>query len=185
MKLGDFSSAIRFLIMSKCVDEAFQLAKQHGRMDLFAEIIDSGDDATIDDYKSIALYFETERNNLQAGRFFYKAGDHSKSLRHLLKAASSGETSNDSDALNLAIEVVGASNQSHLSRQLIDYLLGETDGVPKDAKYLFRLYMARSQFKEAAKTAIIIAREEQAQGNYRNAHDVLFNMYQVIYVISI
>ena len=26
----------------------------------------------------------------------------------------------------------------HLSRQLIDYLLGETDGVPKDAKYLFR-----------------------------------------------
>ena len=39
--------------------------------------------------------------------------------------------------------------------------------------------MARGQFKEAAKTAIIIAREEQAQGNYRNAHDVLFNMFQV------
>ena len=39
--------------------------------------------------------------------------------------------------------------------------------------------MARSQFKEAAKTAIIIAREEQVQGNYRNAHDVLFNMFQV------
>ena len=39
--------------------------------------------------------------------------------------------------------------------------------------------MARGQFKEAAKTAIIIAREEQALGNYRNAHDVLFNMFQV------
>lgn len=85
----------------------------------------------------------------------------------------------DSEALNLAIEVVGASGQGHLSRQLIDYLMGETDGIPKDAKYLFRLYMARNQYKEAAKTAIIIAREEQAQGNYRNAHDVLFNMYQV------
>ena len=58
--------------------------------------------------------------------------------------------------------------------------MGETDGVPKDAKYLFRLYMAKGQYKEAAKTAIIIAREEQAQGNYRNAHDVLFNMHQVI-----
>ena len=92
---------------------------------------------------------------------------------------SSVGTSADSEALNLAIEVVGASGQGHLSRQLIDYLMGETDGVPKDAKYLFRLYMARNQYKEAAKTAIIIAREEQAQGNYRNAHDVLFNMYQV------
>ena len=39
--------------------------------------------------------------------------------------------------------------------------------------------MARKQYKEAAKTAVIIAREEQSAGNYRNAHDVLFNMYQV------
>ena len=92
----------------------------------------------------------------------------------------------DSEALNLAIEVVGASGEGHLSRQLIDYLMGETDGIPKDAKYLFRLYMARNQYKEASKTAIIIAREEQAQGNYRNAHDVLFNMYQasIIFLFS-
>ena len=33
--LGDFGSAIRFLVMSRCVDEAFQLAKQHGKMNLF------------------------------------------------------------------------------------------------------------------------------------------------------
>ena len=73
LKLGDFSSAIRFLIMSRCVDEAFQLAKQHGKMNLFAEIIDGSGDAddrlaTQEDYKSIALYFESERNSLQAGR---------------------------------------------------------------------------------------------------------------------
>ena len=141
MKLGDFGSAIRFLIMSKCVDEAFQLAKQHGRMALFADVMDGGTDATVQDFKSIAVYFEGERNNLQAGRFYYKAGDPSKALRHLLKAASSGE-SEGADALNLAIEVVGSaetgSDQQHLSRQLIDFLMGETDGVPKDAKYLFR-----------------------------------------------
>ena len=75
--------------------------------------------------------------------------------------------------------MVGTSGQSSLARQLIEFLMGEVDGVPKDAKYLFRLYMARKQYKEAAKTAVIIAREEQAAGNYRNAHDVLFNMYQV------
>ena len=79
----------------------------------------------------------------------------------------------------MAIKVVGASGQSSLARQLIEFLMGEVDGVLKDAKYLFRLYMARKQYKEAAKTAVIIAREEQAAGNYRNSHDVLFNMYQV------
>ena len=66
LKLGDFNSAIQFLILSHCVDEAFQLAQQHGKMDLFAQII--GDEATIQDYHSIAIYFEGERNSLQAGR---------------------------------------------------------------------------------------------------------------------
>ena len=54
----------------------------------------------------------------------------------------------------------------------------------KDAKYVFRIYMALQQYREAAKTAIIIAREDQSAGNYRNAHDVLFGMYQGLYNIS-
>ena len=115
----------------------------------------------------------------------------------MLKVASTAQ--DEAEAINLAIQVVGASGQGHLSRQLIEFLMGENDGVPKDAKYLFRLYMARKQYKEAAKTAVIIAREEQvmmmmmilmmimlmiieqAAGNYRNAHDVLFNMYQELH----
>lgn len=48
----------------------------------------------------------------------------------------------------------------------------------QDAKYLFRLHMALQQYREAARTAILIAREDQAAGNYRNAHDVLFYMFQ-------
>ena len=174
IKLGDFSSAIQFLVISHCVDEAFQLAQQHAKMDLFADIV--GDDATPEDNHSIAVYFEGEKNYLQAGRFYHRAGEHSKALRHLLKVATTSQ--DEVEAINLAIEVVGSSGQGHLSRQLIEFLMGENDGVPKDAKYLFRLYMARKQYKEAAKTAVIIAREEQAAGNYRNAHDVLFNMYQ-------
>jgi WD repeat-containing protein 19 len=61
---------------------------------------------------------------------------------------------------------------------IIDFLIGETDGVPKDFKYLFRLYMSLKHYREAAKTAVIIAREEQNAGNYRNAHDLLFGMCQ-------
>ena len=36
--------------------------------------------------------------------------------------------------------------------------------LSQDAKYLFRLYMALQQYREAARTAIIIAREEQSAG---------------------
>ena len=39
------------------------------------------------------------------------------------------------------------------------------------------MYMALKQYPEAARTAILIAREDQIAGNYRNAHDVLFIMY--------
>ena len=43
IKLGDFSSAIQFLVISHCVDEAFQLAQQHAKMDLFADIVGDGE----------------------------------------------------------------------------------------------------------------------------------------------
>ena len=36
--------------------------------------------------------------------------------------------------------------------------------------------MALEQYKEAARTALLIAWEEQTNGNYRIAHDVLFQM---------
>ena len=67
----------------------------------------------------------------------------------------------------LAIDVVGDANSEGLAKQLIDFLLGEQDGVPKDPKYLFRLYMARKMYRESAKTAVIIAKEEQKVGSYR------------------
>ena len=38
-RLNDFGSAIQFLVMSRCNDEAFQLAQTHGQMEVYAEII--------------------------------------------------------------------------------------------------------------------------------------------------
>lgn len=40
--------------------------------------------------------------------------------------------------------------------RLIEFLLGESDGNPRDPRHLFRLYMAKKQFSEAAKTAVIM-----------------------------
>ncbi|KAK8722853.1 hypothetical protein OTU49_012085 [Cherax quadricarinatus] len=173
-KLNDYNSAIQFLVLSKCTDEAFQLARTHGKMELYADIL--GSDATPEDYKSVALHFENERNHFLSGKFYYLAGIYPKAVKHLMRA-SQGSGAEDSESIQLAIDVVAAASDEGLTRQLIDFLMGELDGIPKDAKYLFRLYMAKSQYREAAKTAIIIAREEQNSGNYRHAHDMLLGMY--------
>ena len=38
-RLGDYSSAIQFLVVSKCNEEAFKLAEEHNQMEQYAEII--------------------------------------------------------------------------------------------------------------------------------------------------
>ncbi|XP_071642364.1 WD repeat-containing protein 19 [Temnothorax longispinosus] len=177
-KMNDYNSAIKFLILSNCHDEAFQLASQHGKMELYGEIlVNTIDDTNVrkEDFRSLALHFESQKNNLLAGKYYFHAKEYQKALRHLLKAAQL--VPDDDRAITYAIDTVASAKDDKLANQLIDFLLGG-DGLPKDPKYLFRLYMARKQYKEAAKTAIIIANEEQVNGNYRNAHDVLFGMYQ-------
>ncbi|XP_063927605.1 WD repeat-containing protein 19 [Zophobas morio] len=178
-KLNDYTSAIKFLVLSKCNDEAFDLARKHGKMQLYGEILLntlSPDELRPQDFNSVAMHFENERNSLLAGTYWFHAKEYAKAMKHLLKAAKSN--SKENEAITAAIDVVASSKDEALSAQLIEFLLGEADGLPKDPKYLFRLYMARKQYKEASKSALIIANEEQINGNYRNAHDVLFAMYQ-------
>lgn len=75
--------------------------------------------------------------------------------------------------IDAAIEVVGKSQNEALTHQLIDFLVGEKDGVPKDPNYIYRLYLALKKYDDAAKTALVIARQEQDLGNYPAAHAVL------------
>ena len=84
----------------------------------------------------------------------------------------------EAEAIELAVQCVGKAKDESLTHLLIEYLMGDHDGMPKDAKYLFKLYLSLKQYVEAAKTAILIARQEQQTGNYRDAHDVLFGMHQ-------
>jgi len=74
--------------------------------------------------------------------------------------------------------VVGRALSDILTHQLIDFLMGESDGVPKDPNYIFRLYMALGNYPQAAKTAVIISRQEQELGNYRVAHQILFDTHK-------
>jgi WD repeat-containing protein 19 len=62
------------------------------------------------------------------------------------------------------------STQEHLIQELLDYLMGEADGQPKDPIHTYRLYRILKNFKNAAKIAVTIASQEQETGNYKAAH---------------
>lgn len=174
--IGDHEAAIQFLILCGCVSDAATIASKFNKMRQYGEFLEQYDAAKPADFVALAQYFENEKYTLLTGKYYFLAKEYSRALKHLLKASSF--TNEENTALSLAIDCVATSNDDKLANQLIEFLLGESDGVPKDPKVLFRLYMARKQFKEAAKAAVIIANQEQISGNYRTAHDLLFSMYQ-------
>lgn len=174
--INDYESALQFLILCGCVNEAFQLGQKHNKLRHYGELLEQHDGAKANDFLVLAQYFENEKYTLLTGKYYFLAKEYSKALKLLLKASSFGN--DEQQALSLAIDCVASSNDDRLAAQLIEFLLGESDGAPKDPKLLFRLYMARKQFREAAKTSVIISSQEQIAGNYRSAHDLLFSMYQ-------
>eukprot|EP00932_Pfiesteria_piscicida_P006849 SRR837773.16819.p1 GENE.SRR837773.16819~~SRR837773.16819.p1 ORF type:complete len:332 (-),score=63.70 SRR837773.16819:80-1015(-) len=80
--------------------------------------------------------------------------------------------------IDRAIEVVGKARNEALTHTLIDYLMGDSDNLPKDATYVYRLHKALGHFTQAANTATIIAKKDQEEGNYKQAHALLFRTYQ-------
>ncbi|KAI9206652.1 uncharacterized protein BJ171DRAFT_597315 [Polychytrium aggregatum] len=169
--IKDYKSVVEFYLVSGMQTEAFELAQQHDVMDHYAELVK--DDATAEMLMNIAAYFESKGQLLSAGKYYLQAGNYSKAMKMFLESPSE-----DGVSVDYAIQTVGVAKSDLLTHQLIDFLMGETDGVPKDAKYIFKLYMSLGQFKEAARTAIIIAREEQTLGNYRAAHDLLLDNFR-------
>uniref|UniRef100_A0A182K004 Uncharacterized protein n=1 Tax=Anopheles christyi TaxID=43041 RepID=A0A182K004_9DIPT len=173
---GDYESAIQFLILCGCITEAFAIAQKQNKIVYYGEVLEQSASAKSGDFLQLGEHFDTEKYTLLAGKYYFLGKEYSKALKLLLKAATVGNEENT--ALSLAIDCVASAGDEKLSNVLIEYLLGESDGVPKDPKLLFRLYMAKRQFKEAAKAAMIIANQEQIAGNYRSAHDLLYSMYQ-------
>lgn len=171
-RAGDTKGAIEFLLLAKQTDQAFLLATESSEMDLYVQALSvaRGGDVPVDEYLRVARFFEDKSNWGEAGRFYAKAGQHHKALRFFLQC---GE-----ERLNDAVEVVGKARNEMLTHTLIDFLMGETDGMPKDPNFIFKLYMSLGNYAQAAKTAVIIAKQEQDIGNYRGARTVLFDTYK-------
>jgi len=140
------------------------LDQAHECMDVYTKTL--GDGIGSSEAASVAAYFESLQQLGEAGHFYSLCGQYARALRLFLQC---GE-----NEVERAIEVVGKARNDALTHTLIDFLMGETDGVAKEPRHIYRLYMALGNFTQAASTAAIIARQEQELGNYKQAHVVLF-----------
>ncbi|OQR75032.1 WD repeat-containing protein 19-like [Tropilaelaps mercedesae] len=164
---NDMSSAIEFLVFSNCAEEAFTLARKTKQMEIYAGV-------AVNDYERIAQYFEEERDNLNAGKYLSKCGQYHKAFKYLMKAVANDST----EAIEIAVDTVCYAQDKELAAKLTNFLTGESDGIPKDLRYLCRLYINLGRYSDAAKTAVVIAEEEQDSGNYKLAHDILMSMHK-------
>lgn len=160
---NDFRGAIEFLLIANKSDEAFKLAQAQQIVDVYTNLL--GESISADDATKVAHYYEKAQDFGKAGKFYALCGQHARALRLFLQC---GDRHIDD-----AIDVVGKSHSENLTHQLLDFLVGEKDGVPKDPNYIYRLYLALEKFEDAAKTALLIARQEQDLGNYALAHSVI------------
>jgi WD repeat-containing protein 19 len=162
---NDFRGAIEFLLIGNKFDDAFKLAQTHSLVEIYATFL--GDGITSDCALKVAHYYEKSQDFGKSGKYYSLCGQYQRALKLFFQCGDR--------EINSAIEVVAKSQNEALTHQLIDFLLGERDGMPKDSNYLYRLYMALKKYEEAAKTALIIAKQEQEEmGNYPVAHGVVF-----------
>jgi len=78
------------------------------------------------------------------------------------------------------IEMVAKVKMDALTHELVDYLLGETDNIPKEPQWTFKLYRAIGNVGQAVKVAVNIAQKEQDFGNYKYAHEIMLDTFKDI-----
>jgi WD repeat-containing protein 19 len=168
---GDHRGCIEFLLLSKKPKSAMDIARQHDLLDVLAQFL--GDDASPEDFNIIAQHYERQQNSFQAAEFYLKAHMYEKSVRLFMTSGDLG--------IDRAIHVCGVVGKDEVTNILRDFLLGdgrESDGTPKDAKWMYKLHMRLGNYDKAGKSAVIIADEllskaGTGQGYYTQARDML------------
>ena len=165
-KKGQKELALEFLILADKKEDAFVLAQSFDLMEKYADLILQRDEKNFDEHIRIAQFFEGKNKPGKAAMHYEKAGNLQKALQLFMHA---GE-----DSYSAAIKMAARAKSDVIFMQLYDFFMGEMDGIPKDPKFIYELNLVMGKLKEAANTAIIIASEEQESGNYKAAHDRLF-----------
>ncbi|CAG9464857.1 unnamed protein product [Pedinophyceae sp. YPF-701] len=161
---GDPNAAkheVEFHVLAKNFDDALQVAVREDDVEGFLE--QAGDAVPDRIMARVAHHFKEVQRLPEAARAYARAGDAQMALQLFLRA---GE-----EYIEEAIDVAGTSPE--LSSQMLDVLTGETGGKRWPAKYLYKLQMAQGMVEEAAETSLEWARQEQQDGQYKKAHELL------------
>jgi WD repeat-containing protein 19 len=146
---GAKKEAIEFLIMAGKRDEAFVIAQSHEEMEEYAKVILKIDERNNEENLKIAQYFEGKSQSGKAAKHYEKCENYNKSLKLYM---AEGES-----CIPDMIEMVGRVKIDPLTHELVDYLMGEKDGIPKEPQWTFKLYRAIGNTRQAVKIAITIA----------------------------
>jgi WD repeat-containing protein 19 len=175
-KRNEISAAVEFLLLAKKTTEAFDVAKGNDAMGVFETALLQ--QVTLKDgvapqghrenFILIAQHYEALGKQDLAGDFFQVGGNFTRALAKFLEVGTE-------EYVHKAITVVGRARSDALTHKLLDYLMGEADGEPKDPNFIFRLYQALKNYEKMAKTAVIISNKEQEMGNYREARKMLLD----------
>jgi WD repeat-containing protein 19 len=168
MRQGNIPGAIEFFLLARMDERAFELAERHDAMSNYEEHL--GEQGDKEQHLVIAKYYEQRSRNSEAAKHYSLCGEYHTALKLYLKV---GEKEIDN-----AIEVVGKARNDALMHQLVSYLMGDSDNVPKAPVYICKLHKVLGNHLQAANAALMIARQEQDDGNYKAAHQLLLNSYQ-------
>lgn len=67
--------------MANCQNEALELARKHGKLELYGEILLdtlAPDELKTEDFTNLAAHFEERGNNLLAGKYWFHAREYQK-----------------------------------------------------------------------------------------------------------
>lgn len=170
VKTNNHKEAIEFFLMAGKKEEAFMMAQSHDEMDTYRDVITKIDDKNIDEHLRIAQYYEGKNQWGKAAFHYAKCDNYNKALKLYMQAGES--------YIPEAIKMVGRLKNDALTSQMVDYLTGEYDNIPKDPIYTPQLYKELGDIGQAAKIAITIATQEQEIGNYKSSHQILFEIFK-------
>jgi len=168
----DYRAAIEFLLLAGENTKAYEIAQTFNEIETYAEKLDASGQKT--DYVGIARHYESLKNNQKAAEYYQKCGQYSRAIKLYL---SSGKDEDVDAAINVLKKTEGHPERKQMTLTIHQYLTGDKNGDVKDPHYMFRLYMAIGDFKQAAKIAILIANQEQRIGTYKVAHSILFETH--------
>ena len=180
-QIGDTDNTIEFLLLARKSDDAFALASEVGgrAMDKLSELL-GPDGGVPEEYRKLATYFESVGSCSKAGDNHCKAGRNEHAVRCYLKQG-------DEVSVQAAIDLVGSVRDDNLTTTVVDFLstAGESTSTysgsinskkpTSHTAWLFKLHVALGDYDAAAKTTVLLARQEQEMGNYKNAHAQLFD----------